>query len=307
MEAYNSLLKTGRGMHMSSARLSTGIKINKASQNAAGLAISNTLRVQAEGVEKASQNSSNAISLLQTVEGALSEMHAIMQRIRELAVQASNDTNEIDDRESLQKEINQLVAELDSMSDRCEYNQIKLLRGGGNETRYDADGNIIREPLFLTFHTGANKGYNTTIEIPSVSSLTLGLEDGGTFWSIAGINVAAEAAPPVGPLPSGVVPPLSPEVARDMRTRALETADAAVEMLSRHRANLGAYMNRLQHTVNYLDASHTAASASLSRIYDTDMAAEMSNYSRLQVLTQTATSIMAQANQTPQNVLQLLQ
>jgi len=280
MEAHNALLKTGRGMGVSSARLSTGIKINKASQNAAGLAISNTLRTHAEGVEKAGQNASNAISLIQTAEGALGEMHAIMQRIRELVIQGANDTNEFDDRENLQKEIDQLKAELDSMSDRCEFNGIKLLRGGGE---FDVDGN--RKSMVLTFHTGANKGYNMKVEIPPVSSLTLGfVDDTDTFHGVDKINVATGD-----------------------RTRAIQIADGAVDMLSKHRTSLGAYMNRLQHTVNYLDSANVEARTSLSRIYDTDMAAEMSNYSKLQVLTQTATSIMAQANQIPQNVLQLLQ
>lgn len=279
MEAYNALLKTGRGLNVSSARLSTGIKINKASQNAAGLAISNSLRTQTEGVDKAGQNSANAITLLQTAEGALGEMHAILQRMRELTVQAANDTNETDDRENMQKEIDQLKAELDSMSDRCEFNQIKLLRGGGNETEYDADGNITRNALMLTFHTGANKGYNMKVEIPPVSTHSLGVND---------LDVVTGTTPADRALP-------------------IAKMDAAIDSISKHRSALGAYMNRLQHTVTYLDASHSAASASLSRIYDTDMAAEMSHYSRLQVLTQTATSIMAQANQTPQNVLQLLQ
>jgi len=365
MEAYNALLKTGRGMQLSTARLSTGFKINKASQNAAGLAISNTLRTQAEGVEKASQNSSNAITLLQTAEGAMSEMHAILHRMRELTVQAANDTNEVPDREKMQKEIEQLKDELDSMSDRCEFNQMKLLRGNGQ------GGDMV-----LTFHTGANKGYNMTVRLPMLDSRSLGPLDDPVFFAdsngnpiylldAAGDPVYAldddgdpiplldENGDPVflldhngeealdaggNPIPvmtpaslptsvrdidvvgelrvdgndrlildvNGDPLPDSPDIARQRRNLALEIADAAIEQLSGIRARIGAYINRLEHTVTYLDAANNAARTSLSRIFDTDMAEEMSNYSKLQVLTQAATSIMAQANQVPQNVLQLL-
>lgn len=248
-------------------KLSSGFKINRAGDDAAGLAISEKMRGQISGLNMASKNSSDAISLIQTAEGGLNETHAILQRMRELAVQSRNDTNDetTKDRSNLNDELKQLQEEITRISSQMEFNNKKLLNGSQS-----ANG--------LTFQIGANAGQTITLKISNMSATKLGVD-------------AAKASISKGGAAS----------------KAITAIDDAINKVSETRSALGAVQNRLEHTINNLGTSAENLTAAESRIRDTDMAAEMMAFTKNNILTQAAQSMLAQANQQPQGVLQLLQ
>jgi flagellin len=270
MNSYRNLSITDGQMAKSLEKLSSGFRINRAGDDAAGLAISEKLRGQVNGLNKASENAQNAISMIQTAEGALNETHSILQRVRELTVQAANDTNTDDDRTAIQKEVTALTAELDRISTTTEYNTKSLLSGNAGSAQT------------FNFQVGANSGSDQRISVAigdmSASGLSLGsLTDLGT----ASISAASFDAN-------------------------LDAIDAAIKTVSTQRADLGAAQNRLEHTVNNLSVASENLAASESRIRDTDMAKEMMAFTRSQILSQAGTAMLAQANQAPQGVLSLL-
>ena len=270
MNSYRNLSITDGQMAKSLEKLSSGFRINRAGDDAAGLAISEKLRGQVNGLNKASENAQNAISMIQTAEGALNETHSILQRVRELTVQAANDTNTDDDRSAIQKEVTALTAELDRISTTTEYNTKSLLSGNAGTAQT------------FNFQVGANSGTDQRIQVAigdmSSSGLALGsLTDLGT----ASISAASFDSN-------------------------LKSIDAAIKTVSEQRADLGAAQNRLEHTVNNLNVASENLAASESRIRDTDMAKEMMAFTRSQILSQAGTAMLAQANQAPQGVLSLL-
>ncbi|REJ27581.1 MAG: flagellin [Caldibacillus debilis] len=243
-------------------KLSSGYRINRAGDDAAGLAISEKMRGQIRGLEMATKNAQDGISLIQTAEGALNETHAILQRIRELAVQAANDTNTDNDRAELQKEVEQLIAEIDRIADTTQFNTKNLL-----------DGSLSGSGLI--FHIGANKDQNVTLTISSMRASGLG---------VSGIDISSQSG----------------------ANNAITTIDNAIDKVSTERAKLGAMQNRLEHTINNLGAAAENLTAAESRIRDVDMAKEMMEFTKNSILTQAAQAMLAQANQLPQGVLQLL-
>ncbi|GEK35709.1 flagellin [Kurthia sibirica] len=242
-------------------KLSSGYQINRAGDDAAGLAISEKMRGQINGLDMASKNANDGISLIQTAEGALNETHAILQRMRELAVQSSSDTNVTSDRGDLQKEVKALTAEITRIANNTEFNTQKLLNGSFSAKK---------------FHIGANAGQNI--------SLTIGSMDAGKL-GVSGISISSQTA----------------------ADTAITTINTAITTVSAQRSDLGAVQNRLEHTINNLGATSENLSAAESRIRDTDMAKEMMEFTKNNILTQAAQSMLAQANQQPQGVLQLLQ
>lgn len=242
-------------------KLSSGFKINRAGDDAAGLAISEKMRGQIRGLDMATKNAQDSISLIQTAEGALNETHSILQRMRELAVQSSNDTNTTSDRKELQKEVAELTTEINRIANNTEFNTKKLINGS-------ATG--------LKFHIGANAGQDMTLAIGSMKASALG---------VSGISISGQAT-------AGT---------------AITTIQGAIDKVSSERAKLGANQNRLEHTINNLGTSSENLTAAESRIRDVDMAKEMMNFTKNNILTQAAQSMLAQANQQPQGVLQLLQ
>lgn len=244
----------------SMAKLSSGYRINGAADDAAGLAISEKMRAQIRGTEMASKNSQDAISLVQTAEGALSETESILQRMRELAVQSSSDTNEDTDRAALNSEFTQLIEEMDDIAENTSFNNKLLLDGTAD----------------LTIQTGASSAETMQITIGDMKASALAVDT-----STVDTLTAAQDA---------------------------ETAvDAALSTVSQQRATLGAYQNRLDHKINNLSTSSENLTAAESRIRDVDMAAEMVNFTKNNILMQAAQSMLAQANSQPQGVLQLLQ
>ncbi|MGG0655027.1 flagellin Hag [Rummeliibacillus pycnus] len=260
-------------------KLSSGYKINRAGDDAAGLAISEKMRGQISGLDMASKNANDSISLIQTAEGALNETHSILQRMRELAVQSSNDTNTADDRLKLQAETDQLAKEINRISDTTEFNTKKLLNGNlsGAAVAGTRDGT-------LTFHIGANEGQTMTLDIANLNASTLSVGTGAGEAG-KGIKISTQTG----------------------AEAAITSIDKAINTVSSTRSNLGAVQNRLEHTINNLGAASENLTAAESRIRDTDMAKEMMTFTKNNILTQAAQSMLAQANQQPQGVLQLLQ
>ena len=242
-------------------KLSSGYKINRAGDDAAGLAISEKMRGQIRGLDMAAKNSQDGISLIQTAEGALNETHAILQRMRELAVQAANDTNVLEDRDALERELNELVSEINRVSTTTEFNTQKLL-----------DGTFSNK----VFQIGANSGQTITVGILNMDANVLGVD---------GIALGDSNTAQGG----------------------ITSVDEAIKIVSEERSKLGAIQNRLEHTINNLGTTSENLTAAESRIRDTDMAKEMMNFTKNNILMQAAQSMLAQANQQPQGVLQLLQ
>ena len=272
INSHRSLKSVGSSIARSSERLSSGLRINRAADDAAGLAISEKMRSQIRGLNQASTNSQDGISLIQTAEGALQETHNMLQRMRQLALQASNDTLQPEDRDKIALELTQIIAEIDGTSVKTEFNNKRLI-----------DGSMSTVPVWL--QTGANAGQGITFVIDSMNAAALGIStvDTAVAGATTGISIATTGA--VG---------------------ALSLLDAAIASVSRQRATLGAIQNRLEHTIRNLDVSAENLAASESRIRDTDMAAEMMNMTKKNVLSQAAISMLAQANQGPQNLIQLL-
>ena len=282
-------------------KLSSGFKINRAGDDAAGLAISEKMRGQISGLNMASKNAQDGISLIQTAEGALNETHSILQRMRELSVQSANDTNVTADREALQLEINSLAKEITRISTDTEFNTQKLLTGsfGGKiASAADFDINGATTAGGKVFHIGANSSQNINLSIGNMSATALGVnavanEEADSVEALAedakigevGINVSTQTA----------------------ANNSIKAVDSALNRVSETRASLGAVQNRLEHTINNLGTTSENLTAAESRIRDTDMAAEMMAFTKNNILTQAAQSMLAQANQQPQGVLSLLQ
>ncbi len=264
-------------------KLSSGLRINKAGDDAAGLAISEKMRGQIRGLEMASKNAQDGISLIQTAEGALNESHSILQRMRELTVQAGNTgTQEADDLQAIQDEIDQLSEELDGISSRTEFNGKTLLNGSYAVSGTNKEG--------LTFQIGANEGQQLSVNIESMAASGLGLASGSGAVTMDKLSVSGFAG-------------ASGKAAFD---GAIKSIDEAIKQVSTQRSALGAVQNRLEHTINNLGASQENLTAAESRIRDVDMAKEMMEFTKNNILNQAAQSMLAQANQQPQGVLQLL-
>ncbi|MDT9026461.1 flagellin N-terminal helical domain-containing protein [Rossellomorea yichunensis] len=376
LNTYRQLNSAGNSQSKSMEKLSSGLRINRAGDDAAGLAISEKMRGQIRGLDQASKNSQDGISMIQTAEGALNETHDILQRMRELAVQSSNDTNTDSDRKELQKEVNQLTQEIDRIANTTEFNTQKLLDGSKVGLKDKVDGSVtlqnnsnatitavasdsdalaksgtititrtteaasddtafsISNPNGLgtialaadlssisstdfgaatidltglanmksgesitlsigkmeaaetdvseafSFQIGANSGQNMLVGINSMKADDLGVTDG----SGNGIDItSAEKA-----------------------TAAITSINTAIEKVSGERSKLGASQNRLEHTINNLNTSSENLTAAESRVRDVDMAKEMMNQTKNSILSQAAQAMLAQSNQMPQGVLQLL-
>ncbi|MCE7794369.1 flagellin [Salipaludibacillus sp. CUR1] len=279
LNAYRNLNQNQFQTSKNLEKLSSGLRINRAADDAAGLAISEKMRSQIRGLKQAERNAMDGISLIQTAEGALTEVHSMLQRMRELAVQAANDTYTDEDREQIQNEINELVEEIDSIGQKTEFNTKTLL------AKLDENGGFAaadEEGLTFIFQIGANEGQNVKVQIKPMHAEALELRDGNGENSIS-IDV------------------------KDGADDAILKINEAIEKVSNARSQLGAMQNRMEHTINNLQVTHENLTSAESRIRDADMALEMTEFTRNNILNQSATAMLAQANQLPQGVLQLLQ
>ena len=257
-------------------KLSSGLRINRAGDDASGLAVSEKLRSQIRGLNQASTNAQNGISFIQTSEGYLQETQDILQRIRELAVQAANGIYSEEDRMYIQIEVSALVDEVDRIASHAQFNGMNMLTG--RFARMSGQ-NIVTGSMW--FHIGANMDQRTQVFIGTMTSKGLGIREmDDTFITL-----------------------IDPENAN----RTIGTIDAALKIINKQRADLGAYQNRLEHAVRGLDVGAENLQASESRIRDTNMANQMVEYVKNQILTQSGTAMLAQANQRATSILQLLQ
>ncbi|TXC90980.1 flagellin [Metabacillus litoralis] len=247
-------------------KLSSGMRINRAGDDAAGLAISEKMRNQIRGMDQASRNGQDGISLIQTAEGALNETQAMLQRMAELYTQASNETLTADDNDKIQAEITQLQGQVQNVATQTKFNTKELLTTAAATTA-------------VVFQVGANAGETISLSLSDNTAATLGV-DAGTLTALDGTNAVASAN--------------------------LTAVQTAINTVSTNRANLGAVQNRLEHTIKNLNNGAENLQAAESRIRDTDMAKEMMAFTRSNILNQASQAMLAQANQQPQAVLQLL-
>ncbi len=264
MNANRQLGITTSAQAKSSEKLSSGYKINRAGDDAAGLTISEKMRSQIRGLNKASDNAQDGISLIQTAEGALNEAHSILQRMNELATQAANDTNTTSDRTAIQSEIDALTSEIDRIASTTQFNTQNLLSGGFKAKN---------------LQVGALSGQKISITIAAMTAKGIGIT--------AGTNNQVDTYSNAG--------------------TAMKTFQGAISIVSAQRSALGALQNRLEHTVANLDNVAENTQSAESQLRDTDMAEEMVTYSKNNILAQAGQSMLAQANQSTQGVLSLLQ
>jgi flagellin len=257
-------------------KLSSGLRINRASDDASGLAVSEKMRAQIRGLNQASRNASDGISFIQTTEGYLQESQDILQRLRELAVQSSNGIYTAQDRQQIQVEVSQLVDEVNRVASQAQFNGMNMLTGAFARSQ---GTNTVTASMY--FHVGANVDQRVRVYIGTMTAASLGIQ------SLSDGKKISLASP-------------------DEANRAIMTFDAALQKVSKQRADLGAYQNRLEFTVKGLNVGAENLQASESRIRDVDMAKEMVAYTKNQILVQAGNAMLAQANQQPQSVLQLL-
>ncbi|WP_144697854.1 flagellin [Fictibacillus phosphorivorans] len=260
LNTHRQLASASNAQSKSMEKLSSGMRINRAGDDAAGLAISEKMRGQIRGLEQGSRNAQDGISMLQTAEGALNETHSILQRMRELAVQSSNDTNVTEDRAAIDKEYQALATEITRISDDTEFNKQKLWDGTTTAVEFQVGPNAAQKILF-------------------------------TFENMDAATIMGT----VGDLTS-----------KTNAQTAIGALDTAIGKVSTVRSDLGATQNRLEHTINNLNTSSENLTAAESRIRDVDMAKEMMEQTKNSILSQAAQAMLAQANQQPQGVLQLL-
>ncbi|CAH0118010.1 Flagellin [Paenibacillus sp. CECT 9249] len=259
INAHRNLGFNNTQMGKTMEKLSSGYRINRAADDAAGLAISEKMRFQINGLNQAMRNAQDGISLIQTAEGALTEVHSMLQRLNTLANQSANGTYDGTDRGNLQKEVSQLLTEIGSIATNTKFNDINLLNTTGK----------------VTFQIGVDKDVTLTASLANVAVSALG---------IAGLNISTATG----------------------ASSAIGLIKSAINMVSTTRANFGAVQNRLEHTINNLGVTAENLSASESRIRNADMAKEMTDFTRNQILVQAGTAMLAQANSAPQSVLKLL-
>lgn len=263
LNTQRQLTLNNDNMTKSVEKLSSGLRINRAGDDAAGLSISEKMRGQIRGLNQASRNAQDGISLIQTAEGALQETHSILQRMRELAVQAANDTNVTADRTAIKSEYTSLQSEVDRIAKTTTFNEKVLLNGA------------LVKGTYGHLQIGADAGVNLQVSIATMTAAKL---------SLAAYGFATYGCASV----------------------AIAKFDTAIKTVSAERSKLGAYQNRLEHTIKNLDNAGENIQAAESRIRDVDMAREMMNFTKSNILNQAATAMLAQANQAPQGVLQLL-
>ena len=264
MNTSRQLNGVSSALSKSTEKLSSGYRINRAGDDAAGLSISEKMRSQIRGLNKASDNAQDGISLIQVAEGALNETHAILQRMNELATQAANDTNTTTDRAAIRSELDQLTSEIDRIQSTTQFNTMNLLDGsfGGKNLQ-----------------VGSLSGQNIKISIANMNAASIGIKPKNANLSVSDFSKAGSA---------------------------MKAIQSAITFVSRQRSTLGALQNRLEHTIANLDTTSENTQAAESRIRDTDMADEMVQYSKNNILSQAGQSMLAQANQSNQGVLSLL-
>jgi flagellin len=291
MVTQGSLFKVGRDMNKSLERLSTGLRVNRASDDAAGLGVSENLRTQVKGTSQAMRNAQDGIAAINIAEGSANEISDILQRMRELAVQSSNDTLTSTERAYTDQEYQQLISEIDRIAEVTNYNGMKLISSTGTNAneRFGIGGGTVGAAGSALW-IDANDQYGSDSITITIDTLTT--DDLGTSFG-AGLN--GENGLRGTTLTS-----------QTEATRSIQVLDESIDSVNTMRSNMGAFINRLDHAINNLLVSNTNQQSAESQIRDVDFASESSQFTRNQILTQSGTSMLAQANMVPQSVLSLL-
>ncbi len=263
--AHRQLSSTNNQLSKTMERLSSGLRINRAADDAAGLAVSEEMRSQIRGMNVASRNAQDGVSMVQVADGALGGVNDMLQRIRDLSVQAANGTLTDQQRSNLDQEVQSIVAEMARVASDTEFNGVKIL-----------SGSVATAANAVTLQVGANGSQVIAFTIGTMSAADLG---------ISGIAIGTAAS----------------------ATQAIASVDAAIRSVNSSRAAMGAIQNRLEQTISRLDLTSENLQAAESRVRDADMASEMIDFTRNQILQQSGTAMLAQANQAPQSILKLLQ
>jgi flagellin len=274
-------------MKTSLERLSTGLRINRASDDAAGLGVSENLRTQVKGTNQAMRNAQDGIAAITIAEGAANEVSDILQRMRELAVQSSNDTLTSTERAYTNQEYGQLKTEIDRIAEVTNYNGMKLISSSGTTSndRFGLGGATSGTGSALWIDANSAYGFDSiTVTIDTLTSVRLGA---GAQSGAASLNVTTLTS-------------------QSMSVNAIMNIDESIDSVNRMRSNMGAFVNRLEHAINNLTVSNTNQQAAESLIRDVDFANESATFTKNQILMQSGTAMLAQANQTSQNVLSLL-
>ena len=272
LNTYRNLTSTQNSQSKSLEKLSSGLRINRAADDAAGLSIAEGLKAQVNGYSVAARNAQDGISVVQTAEGALGEAQSILQRMRDLSVQAANDTNNADARTAIKSELDELADELDRIVDSTNFNGIDLLKSTATD---------------LTVQVGAEgAGGGNTITIDLTTNDLQTVIEAGVYAAAGGSSLTVDTAANA--------------------QAAIETIDTALKAVSTARSGLGATQNRLEYAISNINVATENLTSAESRIRDVDMAKEMMNYSRTNILSQAGTAMLAQANQASSGVLQLL-
>jgi len=277
MYANRQLGVNGSLVDKNMEKLSSGMRINRAGDDASGLAVSEKMRSQIRGLNQASKNAANGVSFIQTTEGYLQESSDILQRLRELSVQAANGIYTSEDRMQIQVEVSQLVDEIDRIASHAQFNGMNILTG-----RFAREGgeNVVTASMW--FHIGANMDQRERVYVGTMTAKGLGVKQ------VSSEEILSLAAP-------------------DSANRSIGVLDEALKKVNKQRADLGAYQNRLEHAVRGIDIGAENLQAAESRIRDTDMASQMVEYTKNRILVQASSAMLAQANQKTASVLQLLQ
>ncbi len=277
MYANRQLAINGSSVDKSMEKLSSGMRVNRAGDDASGLAVSEKMRSQIRGLNQASKNAANGVSFIQTTEGYLQESSDILQRLRELSVQAANGIYTAEDRMQIQVEVSQLVDEIDRVASHAQFNGMNILTG-----RFARENGENLVTASMWFHIGANMDQRERVYIGTMTAKGLGVKQ------VSSDEILHLDDP-------------------DGANRSIGTLDAALKIVNKQRADLGAYQNRLEMAVRGIDIGSENLQAAESRIRDTDMASEMVEYTKNRILIQASSAMLAQANQKTASVLQLLQ
>ena len=307
LNAHRNLTNNNSSVGKSLEKLSSGYRINRAGDDAAGLAISEKMRAQITGLATAQKNANDGISLVQTAEGALTEVHSMLNRMVELATQSANGTYSTANRQEMQKEIKRLNEEIDRISNTANFNGTKLFTSDG--ATVGGDGAVTRTSITLHVGDSHDTANQLKVTFQSMSSKTLGLHstDDTTFIKSLGTTGFDTISDGDDDGTKAVTIEQIDLTSADSARHAISVAQAAIDMVSSMRSDFGAMQNRLDHTINNLSVQEENITAAESRIRDVDMAKEMMAYTKNNILVQSAQAMLAQANQVPQGVLQLLQ
>ena len=326
MNTLRNMQITSNGAAQAMRRLSSGKKINKAADDAAGYAISEKMHMQATGLARGSKNSLDGVSMVQTAEAALNEVHSMLQRMRELAVQASNDTMKQEDRQAVQTEIDNLTSEINRIGDSTEFNKIKIFSS-------DNEDGTTKSTMNISVQSGANSNQMIDLPFEVISSSSLGISSvhaGSQAFDIEKVSVSSSTGDTVDKttgLPTAPMyvngakytanNPLENQSIKDRHANNEPKTDArgnfiykkeyALDVSTHTAATIGAAQNRLESTVRSLDSAEENITESMSRIQDASLAEEMSEFTKYNVMQQAGASMLQQSNQMPQMILKLLE